>query len=193
MRAFIANTKASNVQIFYQQTFFRSCPSLYDVFSFALQLWSGLQVSRQAMALAVSLNCPHKVVHIIVCHVSCYYILLTVLVKYIVLYQERRGVGTTDGTFKHTTYFRCDHDCGVFVAIDKLINPCADDTDLSQFAQKASRSDSLKIGDNVIVYDDKDQPIRGTVRWIGVNKAAAPSGDEIVGIETVSYLKIMQS
>ena len=44
----------------------------------------------------------------------------------------------------------------------------------------------LKLGDRVIFYDGKDNPVKGIARWIGVNRVAMPSGDTIVGIETVS-------
>jgi len=48
----------------------------------------------------------------------------------------------------------------------------------------------LKLGDRVIFYDSKDSPVKGIVRWIGVNKVAMPSGGTIVGIETVSNIYI---
>jgi len=43
----------------------------------------------------------------------------------------------------------------------------------------------LKLGDRVIFYDNTDEPVKGTIRWIGVNKAAKPGEDTVVGIEMV--------
>ena len=45
----------------------------------------------------------------------------------------------------------------------------------------------LKLGDGVVFYDANDNPVKGTARWIGVNKVALPSGAMIVGIEMVSF------
>ena len=36
------------------------------------------------------------------------------------LFQDGRGKGTTDGHFKGQRYFKCDPNCGLFVALDKL-------------------------------------------------------------------------
>ena len=46
----------------------------------------------------------------------------------------------------------------------------------------------LKLGDGVIFYNERDDPVKGTARWIGVNRVAMPSGAMIVGIETVSSI-----
>ena len=46
----------------------------------------------------------------------------------------------------------------------------------------------LKLGDGVIFYSESDNPVKGTVRWIGVNNLALPSGGKVVGIETVSFV-----
>ena len=36
------------------------------------------------------------------------------------LFQEGRGRGTTDGLFKSQRHFKCDPNCGLFVALEKL-------------------------------------------------------------------------
>ena len=46
----------------------------------------------------------------------------------------------------------------------------------------------LKLGDGVIFYSESHNPVKGIVRWIGVNKVALPSGGKLVGIETVSFV-----
>ena len=47
---------------------------------------------------------------------------------------------------------------------------------------------AFKLNDGVIFYSEGDNPLKGTVRWIGMNKVALPSGGKIVGIETVSFV-----
>jgi len=65
----------------------------------------------------------------------------------------------------------CDKDCGVFVAMDKLV----------KLHPKATENMPLKIGDRVIAYDNQDEPVKGKVKWVGEN-----NGKPIVGIYTVS-------
>ena len=50
----------------------------------------------------------------------------------------------------------------------------------------AAENAPLKLGNAVIFYNERDDPVKGTARWIGVNRVAMPSGAMIVGIETVS-------
>lgn len=79
--------------------------------------------------------------------------------------------------------FKCDHNCGVFVDMGKLSGSERKTTPLP-IAEGAP----LKLGDRVIFYNERDDPVKGTARWIGVNRVAMPSGATIVGIETVSSI-----
>ena len=65
--------------------------------------------------------------------------------------------------------------------MDKLSGPENDNA-----SSPGAEDNLLKLGDGVIFYDEREKPVKGTVRWIGVNRVAMPSGNKIVGIETVS-------
>ena len=89
-------------------------------------------------------------------------------------------------------FFKCDKDCAVFVAMDKLT-----DSNTAEAAKvtKTNTSDPLvpqplstnqslfKTGDHVIFYDKYKHPVRGIARWTGFNKS---DGTTIVEIEVVS-------
>jgi len=105
-----------------------------------------------------------------------------------------RGEGASDGTFKHTEYFKCDPDCAMFVAMDKMSNP--DNSNAISSHETVQRQPSqtddapLKLGDPVIFFsDNNDTPMNGVVRWIGRNRQIMPN--IIVGIETVSSYTIL--
>lgn len=108
-----------------------------------------------------------------------------------VIIQECRGEGASDGTFKCTEYFKCDRDCALFVAMDKLSNPTDSNTKPNhektvQPHPSQKQDDPLKFGDMVTFVDEQDRPVKGVVRWIGRNTNQLKSGAKIVGIETVS-------
>ena len=91
-------------------------------------------------------------------------------------------------------YFKCDKDCAVFVAIDKLTDS---NTVEAAKVTKTSTSDplvpkplilstdqnSIKCGDHVIFYGKRKHLIRGIARWTGFDKS---DGTKIVEIELVS-------
>ena len=70
--------------------------------------------------------------------------------------------------------------------MDKLLQPRRNTMPSSSSA--AEDTAPLKLGDGIIFYDERDKPLKGTVRWVGVNKVVMPSGARIVGIETVSWV-----
>ena len=43
----------------------------------------------------------------------------------------------------------------------------------------------FKIGDKVTTFDDKGNPVRAKVAWIGKSKEAKPDGSYIIGVYTV--------
>lgn len=94
--------------------------------------------------------------------------------------QERRGEGTSNGTFRSVEYFRCNYNCGMFVSMDKLVNP-----EHKNIPSPVAVDAPLKLGDGVIIFDTRDKQAKGTVRWIGMNRVAKPNGDTLVGIEMV--------
>ena len=114
--------------------------------------------------------------------ITCPYRMLTL--------QENRGKGVSDGTFNDTEYFKCDCNCAVFVAMDKLSEP---ETSKSSQVHETVQPDpslpnaALKLGDRVTFNDQNHKPVNGIVRWIGRNNILR-SGSKIVGIETVSFL-----
>jgi len=91
-------------------------------------------------------------------------------------------------------FFKCDRDCGMFVAMDKMSAPGNSNAISSHVCETVQPHPSLaddapfKLGDPVIFYDEKDTPVNGVVRWIGLNSIAAPDKSKIVGIETVSCI-----
>lgn len=71
------------------------------------------------------------------------------------------------------------------MCMDKLSGP----KHKARIPSPATDDALLKLGDGVVFHSESDKPVvRGTVRWIGVNKVALPSGGKIVGIETVSFV-----
>ena len=78
----------------------------------------------------------------------------------------------------------------MFVAMDKLSKPETSKSSQVQETVQPQPSQiqdaSSKLGDKVVFYDDKDRPVNGIVRWIGINTNVFRDGTKIVGIETVS-------
>ena len=121
------------------------------------------------------------------------------------------GLGTSDGTFRNKRYFACAADSGVFVGLDKL-TPLEDAADLK--SQKPTNKDentqanfrtpipsfwkgknkqkssqgktghALKSGQRVVAFI-RDNPTRGTVRYIGEEKDFSGNVQTIVGLEMV--------
>ena len=89
--------------------------------------------------------------------------------------------------FKSMEFFKCDRDCAMFVAMDKLSEL---DTKSHHVQTHPSHAQDppLILGDLVTFYDEKDRPMNGVVRWIGKNREVLKDGTKIVGIETVSYM-----
>jgi len=89
-------------------------------------------------------------------------------------------------------YFKCDRDCGMFVAMDKMSAPDNSNAISSHVHETVqlhpSQGDDvpLKLCDPVIFYDENGIPVNGVVRWIGKNTQIMPN--KIVGIETVSCI-----
>uniref|UniRef100_A0A6I8NN38 Ubiquitin carboxyl-terminal hydrolase CYLD n=1 Tax=Ornithorhynchus anatinus TaxID=9258 RepID=A0A6I8NN38_ORNAN len=60
------------------------------------------------------------------------------------LLKEGRGQGFTDGLYQGKQYFRCDEDCGVFVALDKL--EILEDDDNGLESDYAAPIDTMQVG-----------------------------------------------
>ena len=93
----------------------------------------------------------------------------------IIFKQERRGEGTSDGTFNGFDYFECDPNCAVFVSMDKL----AKFTFVKSQLFLPQDDKPIRLGDEVKVFDKDGNPIKGTVRSFKKN---------VLGIEAVSYM-----
>ena len=114
-----------------------------------------------------------------------------ITVMYCILAQEQkfRGLGSSNGRYNDTRYFPCDNKCGEFVALDGLSRMKVEHKRKFRSLHLDQRSDFLASmtvglpgGERVIVYNRKNVPIHGTVRWRGRHGTLG----DIVGIETVS-------
>jgi len=89
-------------------------------------------------------------------------------------------------------YFKCDRDCAMFVAMDRMSAPDSSKTISSHETVQPhpSQADgtSIKLGDSVTFYDKKDTSVNRVVRWIGINTNAMSDNSKIVGIEMVSCI-----
>lgn len=121
----------------------------------------------------------------------------------IVLYctQEKKSHGSCNGHFRGITYFDCEKDCAVFVALDKIsLNSTTVGTAAPGITTSKSKQGLLlqqpieqpqhqiNRGNKVSVVGDNGDLVKGTVRWSGRNTG---SQGNIVGIETVSHLKLI--
>ena len=107
--------------------------------------------------------------------------------------KEHRGEGTQNGEFKGHKYFKCEKDCAVFVAMDKIT-----DRDAAAAAKVTKTPDTvpkqlardlipIKINDRVTFCDKYDILYKGVSKWIGTDK----SSDVILaGIEAVRIIVI---
>ena len=109
---------------------------------------------------------------------------------YTFIIQEHRGEGTHNGELKKQKYFKCDKDCAVFVALDKIIDRgAAKAAKITKMpgtsAPKRLAKDNLpvKINDFVTFYDKYNTCYKGVVKWIGTCES---SDGAVVGIEVVS-------
>ena len=74
------------------------------------------------------------------------------------------------------------------MAIDQLSGPNSTSCQVHKGPHALQVQDApLKLNDGVIFYDQKDNSVRGIVRWIGTNKLMRQDGSKILGIETVSF------
>ena len=104
--------------------------------------------------------------------------------------QEHRGEGTNNGEFKKQKYFKCDKDCAVFVAMDKITDCGAAKAAKVTKTPGTSASKPLakenlpvKINHLVTFFDKYNIVYTGVVKWIGASKL---SDEVIVGLEVVS-------
>ena len=92
-------------------------------------------------------------------------------------------MGTTNGFIGGFQCFQCEQNCGMFVAMDKLVKP---QPRTSPVRQQPIDSAPLRKGDKVMTYDDHGTPVQGIVQWIGKNRIVMPDDILIIGIYTVS-------
>ena len=103
--------------------------------------------------------------------------------------QEHRGEGPHNGEFKGQNFFKCDKNCAVFVAMDKITS-----YNTAKAAQVTKAPDTsvpnqlpedhkIKNNDHVIFYDIRNKPFKGIAKWIGAVKS---NNTKVVGIEVVS-------
>ena len=104
--------------------------------------------------------------------------------------QEFRGQGTQDGEFKRKKYFKCDKNCAVFVAMDKITDYDAakaakvtKTSGISASKPLARNNHPIKIDDPVTFFDKFNKLYKGVAKWIGTAKS---SDTVIIGIEVVS-------
>ena len=116
----------------------------------------------------------------------------------------------SNGLYKDEEFFKCEKDCAVFVALDRLsenrapvvpigikslfsANPesCVSGSKNSKNLQKQKSIEQqqkqqlyFKAGDRVIAFDNDERIVHGTVKWTG----GASGSENLVGIETVSNL-----
>ncbi|MEQ2190378.1 hypothetical protein XENOCAPTIV_004663 [Xenoophorus captivus] len=97
------------------------------------------------------------------------------------LLEEGRGLGFTEGSYQGRQLFRCEEECGVFVALDKLeLWEDDDDESLSQLEVNQVRLEDdqdyppLEINSRVVL---REEPERGTVIFC----------DFLPGNETLGY------
>ncbi len=113
------------------------------------------------------------------------------------------GKGSSDGFYGGYSYFECDQDCGLFVSLDKLAAKPPRQVPHVSIPQQpksstlpganphiqgscADKPPVFKINDRVVVYNRKNVPIHGTVRWTGRNIHTRTLNTNHIGIETVS-------
>ncbi|XP_033125271.1 uncharacterized protein LOC117123463 [Anneissia japonica] len=79
---------------------------------------------------------------------------------------SHRGLGTTDGTFYKTRYFKCEDDCGMFLPFDKLT---FDGSSASHDSVKAVL-EQFQIGIRVCIIDNlvdgREQKVMGKLRYL---------------------------
>ncbi len=121
------------------------------------------------------------------------------------------GKGNSDGVFGGYNYFECDQDCGLFVSLDKLAAKPPHQVPHSAIPPQQPKSSTLpraalpganpptqgssadkpprfKINDCVVVYNKKNVPMHGTVRWVGRDIHSRTLDTNYIGIETVSAI-----
>ena len=101
--------------------------------------------------------------------------------------EDCRGLGTTDGFIEGFQCFKCEENCGMFVAMDKLAKP---QCDFLLVRQQSDDNAPIKKGDRVATCDDHGTPVQGAVQWIGKNRIIMPDETLIVGIYTVSVVYV---
>lgn len=85
-------------------------------------------------------------------------------------------------------YFKCEHDCAVFVAMDRLSELEYAKSNRVQTHSPQTQDNPLKLGDVVTFFDGEGNPVNGIVRWVGRNREILPGGTKIIGIETVGCM-----
>ena len=76
------------------------------------------------------------------------------------------------------------------MAIDQLSEPNSTSCQVNEAEGPHSlqvQDAPVKLNDEVIFYDQQDNPVCGIVRWIGMNRLMRQDGSKILGIETVSF------
>ena len=114
--------------------------------------------------------------------------------------------GNSDGVFEGYSYFECEKDSGLFVSLDKLATKPPHQVPHSAIPPQQPKSSTLpraplpaptqgssadkppvfKINDRVVIYNRKNVPMHGTVRWVGRNVYTRTLDTNYIGIETVS-------
>ena len=111
------------------------------------------------------------------------YYILNPFIQTEIFKQERKGEGTSDGTFNGVDYFECEANCAVFVSMDRLIQKDAAEAAKGAAVKRQSPppqdDESIRIGEKVTVFDKDGDSIKGTVRSLK---------KDVIGIEVVSYM-----
>lgn len=125
----------------------------------------------------------------------------------IMLHQDKNyfGWGTSHGKFQHEMYFICKKDNGLFVSLEKLFpydplkscqqppsahpsspKPWPTPRDRGQQGHSEPQiSHRYKVGDHVVAFTKKEDPVHGIVKWVGMH-SYKKQALKAVGIELVS-------
>ena len=108
------------------------------------------------------------------------------------LWQEKRG--SSDGTFRKTRYFVCQHDYGTFLPANHILAvpnstsgpPVETGTHKTPLlsAERSKSDRNFYLDDEVVVFDNDGRRVPGVVKWAapGINHE---KDGYIIGIETV--------
>lgn len=100
--------------------------------------------------------------------------------------EQGRGQGFTDGSYQGQQLFRCEDECGVFVALDKL-ELWEDEEDVPRSPDR--RDPDFPINSRVVVQS-REGPECGTIIFCGLLPGSESLG-YYVGVDMVSSFLVL--